>query len=803
MYLYYLRNYNNYYNRIFKKPYTFYDYEDYIYDTEVVDNFNPNDDVTTTITANIPDTTEIDYVLVSKLQRVAQTRWFVIDKKRNLFGQWELRLRRDLLADYFDELRYAPMFVEKGIVGYRDSRLYNSENMTFSQIRQPETRLYDKTGCPWVVGFVPSDAFTKTTDPETGEVIDVNETEVTKDIDVGTNVADIEIAGIENWVGYPYTQGATFSKFDTDYRIGLKWKYTVESILSDTTYNYYTTIPKTGDSSTTTQRDNLVLWDGTYNKTVGSSSNFDQINATRALTTAIQEDAALYSSLDYLWNNITNSVVQSYFGLDGQIIEDTISGKKYRIRLVEETTGGGVALYNQSYIISLLDTHFKSEFAPVTGGATQYTWSIEGEYKAYRYELDDVLTETSVTIKAARDHLEDAPYDMFCIPYGDITLRTTGGDFTSVKGVAKGIAQAIGETTGSGNVYDVQLLPYCPISEYYNNGVLDLTRIGSYSLIKTTVDNVETNMSALIWCNRSSFSFTIDYSIPEITNALEKKVVSMTHKYRLVAPGYTAAFEFDPQKNNGVEYFNVRCTYKPFSSYIRIAPNFKGMYQNDITEYDSRGLICSGNFSLTQLSSAWANYQFNNKNYLNIFARQIENLDVQQKYQRYGDIVGAVTGTIGGAQMGIAMGSAAGPIGMAAGGIIGGVGALGAGIADVAINDALRREAIDFTKDNFGYQLGNIQALPTTLARTEGINIDNALVPMLEVYIASDVEVGALYSKLAFNGMSVGTISTFSEQYNLQPSYLKGQLIRLYNVGTHETFEIANELNKGVYFLWE
>lgn len=60
----------------------------------------------------------------------------------------------------------APCFVEKGIISNNnDPLLFNSENMSFNQIKQSETLLKDKTGCAWIVGYVSQD---KTRYPASG-----------------------------------------------------------------------------------------------------------------------------------------------------------------------------------------------------------------------------------------------------------------------------------------------------------------------------------------------------------------------------------------------------------------------------------------------------------------------------------------------------------------------------------------------------------------------------------------------------------------------------------------------------------
>ena len=60
----YLLNYNNYYNREYKKLNTIWDYEPYIKYTWTNVNFNPGDGITTTIPVNYDG--EVNYFILSE-----------------------------------------------------------------------------------------------------------------------------------------------------------------------------------------------------------------------------------------------------------------------------------------------------------------------------------------------------------------------------------------------------------------------------------------------------------------------------------------------------------------------------------------------------------------------------------------------------------------------------------------------------------------------------------------------------------------------------------------------------------------
>lgn len=153
---------------------------------------------------------------------------------------------------------------------------------------------------------------------------------------------------------------------------------------------------------------------------------------------------------------------------------------------------------------------------------------------------------------------------------------------------------------------------------------------------------------------------------------------------------------------------------------------------------------------------------------------------------------------MGGALTGALVG---GPIGALVGGLVGAGASTAAGIRDYQLSEQLRQEAIDYTTDQFGYQLGNIKALPNSLSRTSALTYNNKLFPFLEFYSCTDEEKQALKDKIKYNGMTVMRIGIISDFIKNEPTYIKGRLIRL--EGTDNNFhvinEIANEINKGVF----
>lgn len=423
---------------------------------------------------------------------------------------------------------------------------------------------------------------------------------------------------------------------------------------------------------------------------------------------------------------------------------------------------------------------------------------------------------------------DNMPFKVFAMPFENIDCyqsQTIGGETTIYettlsKDLATVFATTLSASIGSGKVFDVQVLPYCPLRladgtclftpdatgdyvgkyEIPSTSYLPGTLFDFDYIHKKTDLNTFTNCKQLIFWNvNNKFTFDITYSIPLPEKAIDMKVKNECDMWRLCSPNFQGQFEFNAMKNNGVTKFNVDCLYQPFSPYIHINPDFGNLYGNDFN--DARGLICSGDYSLPQETNAWTNYVQNNKNYQASFDRQIQNMEVMNKYQMISQMasstVGALQGAGTGAFIGGGMGAVGGPIGAVAGGLASAYG----GLIDTAMLAAQQRETLDYTRDQFAFQMGNIKAMPNSVSKTNPITNNNKIFPILEYYTCKDIEKQALKDKMTYNGMTIGRIGKISDWLLSDYSYIKGKLIMLdssIEEDYHTVIEIAQELDKGI-----
>ena len=782
-----LMNYNNYFNRTYKRHNTLEQYidasEGHILGVDKPYNFSINDGVTMEHVFNVTETEEPNYLLLleENEQRTIVSRWFVIDWTKVRGNQYKGLLRRDLLADNYETITTSPSFIEKGYVEPTDSAIFNKENMNFNQIKTRETLLKDDSKTAWIVGYIAQDhtALTDKTFTLSPEV----------DMVISGNFSDWEYA--------KWCNGLEQSSFDADktnYRINFdafkqNFGFVNKSIeFTKNTHSSYEPMSTQNDRWTVSDINKLETflngsWWETYNTTtIGTylETEYPDYATTSEFQTLlgyvnkkIQFNDGVYSlsisyksSLDgdYHYEDTTTTLYQYIYGITNAALDYTISNTN-----------------RYPFMYKLYRTRF-----------TIVPTKLENVQGTYKYSLPQSVRK-----------LDDAPYKMFCLPYytgnGRYTFSLDGSTFIYTdKEIQMGWAMSLAKELGD-NLYDLQILPYCPISNW--KGRTNTPAI--WSVNKTiNVDYIElkgandATYGYCSFCDVSSKEQFLTYPI----EIMDYKVENECDMYRLCSPNYASAFEFNPAKNDGVEGYTVRCTYKPYQPFINVAPKFNRLYGKDFK--DNRGLILSGDFSLPIVKDAWINYQLQNKNYQLAFDRQIENLESNYSWQKKMGITNAITGTLQGGVSGIMSGALiGGPWGAAIGGVVGTGASLAGGIADITMQQNLHNEAIDYTRDNFGYQLQNIQALPNTLNKVSSIISVSKLFPFVEYYTCTNEEKEALENKLKYNGMTIGRIGKIEDylQGDTQ-TYVQGQLIRLQGkFDTHIANEIANEFKKGWY----
>ena len=753
----YVLKYNNYFNRKVLKEDSLSSYLTApYYDGLHIDNvsFNPNDDIKTTQVLNFEPIGDYVICTIKTVNEgveteTIQSRWFIIESKRERTGQYTVTLKRDVLVDNYEEYKDSPIYIEKAILDNSDPYIFNKENISLNQIKESEQLLKDKTQTAWIVGYIPRNSFTSST------VVEAN-----VPISISGN-PDITVNGISSWSYYKYTNLSTGRP-----AIRVNNYNFIFNIYSQ--YNYYykkkTSFNSLGVLSNNWGENGLARMgtfpDETY---VSQGTEYDPQGNYYQLNSNIS-DSDIYNTVAPAdFNDLQNDIVNDFTPitaeeaaylstLNGKIIFDSSTSIYYQIQ-INHISSRSILLQSLSTDSSYqrLSTIFNDKTLWVSAHDLSNVNSFKIEVEGEKFEItlsQYTAGKVSVTIDDNRGHLRDAPYDMFFMPYGDNIKFYDGTDtFYMSKESSMSLANSICENIGD-YIYDLQLLPYCPfdlpVSQSGADVIIDISSL-PYVDIVTRLAGTQ-KCGALLWGLESSFTKTIECPI-EIT---DPKLQSQCELYRFCSPNYASAFDFDAAMNGGLDYVIVSCTYRPFNPYIQVLPNFVNLYGGNFN--DSRGLICAGDFSLPRITSEWANYELSHKSSLAVFDSRISSLTSNGTNRE--DAISTVLGKL----------------------------------AD----------------SDLSQKLGNIIATPNGISNTSALNNNNKLFPILEKYSCSSEEKEAFKNKIRYEGMTVkriGKVSDFVALLN-GSKYLQGRfiIINIDGKDTHILEEINKELRRGVYF---
>ena len=809
--------YNNYYNRIIKKEDTMAAYDSIVTNSqEFYDiQFNPNDGVFTEQIVNWSVSWTPDYLVVyddtAQPNVAIQSRWFVLEWVRTRGGQYKATLYRDSIADNYNTVIQSPMFIEKATIPFEsDVAIYNTEDMQTNQIKSDEYLMKDETQSAWLVAY-----FAKNINFGTGEG------QLNPHIEIPTPEVDaIHTNTLSSWEFNQYR--TNYYKVIKDFNVEMKC-----SLFPSLYANAVGTIDTNGNSSIGTGS-SVSYAAYCENVPTGAANrlNWVKTNLSPAIV-SLKNTFLTYFLTNYDYH-VTNNISQ----LDDKylFVESGTDAGYYKIKVTRaaDATEEGYFERNSNPV---------STFNTAMNTATSGTWKTDTSvadsmtnvgrnvtYERYTITLTkETPVNTFVDFPLNPKLLTDAPYGMFVIPFNPITVykysSEAGEDIAYVRTpdqpYSTNFMTTIAEYLGV-NIYDTQLLPYCPLRSILRSTANTVTVTGltehiDYEFIKQDLGELTIAKSIIFFCPQSKFTFDIlkNLTIPRYvfddtddTYIEDLKIANQCDMYRLNSPNWAASFDFNLVKaGKSINEFNIDCLYKPYSPYIHINPKWRGLYNTDYDDY--RGLICQGDFAIPSISDQWQQFMINNKNYLNAFNRQIESIELQNSVQKTKDIINAFTGTVTGSAAGALAGSKVGgaagaAIGVAAGGLLSGVG----GALDVYYNEMLRNDALDLTKDQFGYNLQNIQARPESLAKVSAFDNNNKVWPTLDYYTCTSQEKEALVNKMRYNGMTIGRIGKIEDFIDIsKPQYIKGKLIRntLIVDDYHVLTTIAEELNKGVF----
>lgn len=822
----YLYTFNNYYNRQIKYNATIAGYGSPIKTITKV-NFEYGNGLRVLQTINftvLEDPLIPDYAIVKEDDNTF-TRWFVLDSTRTRGYQYKLDLKRDVIADYYEDVIYhSPCLIRKGYVPNNSHFTFNAEGVNYNKIKEEEILIKDKSKCSYIVGFIANnygggtiDGTIKPTDPADYAYPDLASFPLhdyvlgagqltcdTKRVTGGLNENNNIKIALRNTIrrqvtgGYEITNGEmTFGRYGA-----FKPSWYTNSYATGTKLNDYLYIATTGLNGTE---------DSDYKANFKSLLDEENEIVERTMYNLIisnMDKDIIYKNASYAAGCDNDTVQEWIDAYDGKII--SLNNIKYKMKIsygsttnrtVTYTNGQGEPLYFP-ITTAMLNANLPSQIdvQNALGGDILFNY-VSGYDKLSDNDYSILVTtkdayinltpateevHTTVPNAAGRTHLANYPYDMFVMIYDDnVPYKVGTTDYVSNQLINVNIAQAICQATGATAVYDLQIVPYNPIQgAILNDGTINWL---NYDVQSVTDDN-NTVVGHYVFCSSCDFEFSLTDNEYKLIPTDYKKDFN-TKEYRLCSPNYETVFEFSPAMNGGIDTWNICCSYKPFASYIKVQPKWGFMYGNTLynNKTDFRGLVYNSSMCLTQLNEAWATYVSSNKNYQQIFDNSINTLSTEHDIQ-----INAQKETLGLRSF----------TGMPIGSVLRVIG----GTKDIDMQEELHNVAIQKMEKDFKYQLDNIKAQPNTIRKLSNVTPDTRIFPYIEIYGASGEDIDAYDKMIKYTGMSImatGYIINYLKEN--EETFIQADLIRLvlgfgdksseYNIAR----EIANELDKGIY----
>ena len=538
----FLERFNNYFNRKIIKYDALSDYEEkaenYFIPVDANGNmtpfdFNPNDNITTEIIANgVPF--DPDYFLLLDDDENIVSRWFVLEQKRNRQGQWLYFLRRDVLADSYEELNNAPLYVERGIINdYASPLLLNNEDLRVNQIKKREILLKDKTNCAWLVlylkkGVLGNDHIGPDNNGKITINIPKNETFVYEEL----------TTPIAQWQYFPYSQGST-------YKVANSHTFSVafNVLLASYQYSILNADNNTLGRFSAFNWDTNLSWGG-HNESVYKALLNAQFVPNLSSLNSLANSSFGYNSSDNL---------SQY---EGKIIKDS-AGKYFKVTLAKISSE-----VNQK--VTSLQSSLKALMTNCWNNATGHSDSPNDKCLTVRTnatlitvildELTDLQTSVDVGAYTGHGTTDSALFDAVCLPYGDLDMfigTEVSVDTHATADKSLKIMNSLATALTSENVLDLQILPYCPCqnlvnNDYFQEGGIYVPEDDADEVIEALYSGNVTDF--LLVCHSMNITLDIEQAISisvsdDVPETYKTKYINDCTLLRLCSPNYNGLFD--------------------------------------------------------------------------------------------------------------------------------------------------------------------------------------------------------------------------------------------------------------------
>lgn len=699
-------------------------------------------------------------------------RYFVTGITQRRTGKYQLSLIRDIISESPDIWKNEEAYISAGQAN--DYNRYKKWDLPYTNTKIKEQRLNLNGRSSFFVYYVNEQHLSS--GPLTEEDLEIS----SNSIPGYEKGFDFEVDNLNEIPSYQFVNAGPVYKFGSN-----KFKMA-----------FYTFFKKIGDiplsewayddagistehfklQGPSDRQTNIIGLPINFSSLQNNTNNCQYLTGQRAnsfVTWYLQTKGSLITGTD-----ISN--LQQYVG---KIIYDRSTNKAYKLNLATNTSVINDSVPNSFGEYSLISMLRNINYPYVSGGSASDI-TIEGpnaiilnnmSQTIYNYTLEELGTATGFSFKfisAQRKLPKSAVRCVNIVSSGDIT------DNDLAQSLMLAQTNGINEDNTTGRILDIQFLPF--------------------SIATTANDNIKVNGISQIAQFLDSDDFLFETNMDTLTD-INKEYDTI----KIVSPSRASQFLFRPYDNDGSMNFTTKITIKPFHSVIYVRPATTGLLLANFDDKDCLTIL--EDFSLTNVTSQWTEYIYNNRNYQNAFERQIQGREFERSWEREIEQAQAKSDEWTAIQMfsqKVKTYSGNLPI---VSGLAAGISAihgsqdynyLEAAQLDREYNEAVYQESLSLSRDLFNYQLDNIRSQPLVPSKITTIDAKFLDGIYLEFWSTNSTEKEAINKFYKFNGNRIDDYGTFETYWG---PYVRGKIIRSKNYTQPEMTELNRRLQAGIF----
>lgn len=695
-------------------------------------------------------------------------RWFVSGITQLRTGKYQISLLRDIISESPSTWGYEEAYITAGnATNYNKYKRWNLP-YTNTKIRQERFNINGKSS--FFVFYVNEQHINSDVISESPLVIKYSNVP-------GISNYDYIVNGLNSIPSYSLVGSGPLNYWNTN-----------KSAIFTTMYNNYTTSTAFRtffgleyDSQNGITATQISTGANTINlpNTININTRYVDINnnvnncktdLTTAFNNYISAKQATYGT------SINSTQISNLAPYINKIIYDSSTNKVYSIRLSTSTITHDVNDSSATFATAIRNINFP----PTTDQELELNQGARGNWilfnsqrTIYTYTLEELASATTFDFTFTSDVRKLPKSAVRCV---NIVSDSNFTDEELTQCLMLAQTNGINPDNTTGRILDIQYLPF--------------------SIATTTNSDLKINNTALTaeFLETDDFQYITD--LTDLTNINKE-----TDTIKIVSPSRASQFLFRPYDNNGNMLFNSKITIKPYTSTIYIRPSTLGLLVNDWDDKDC--LIIQEDFSLTNVTSEWTQYVYNNRTYLNAFERQMQGREYERSWERQVEQAQAKSDEWNARNISAQKAQTyTGNIPIISN-IAGAIGTawvdqnyMEAAQMDRAYNEALYQEGMSLSRDLFNYQLENIKSQPQIPSKVTTIDCKFLDGVYLEYYSTNETELNAIAKFYEYNGNRIDDYGSFADYWG---NFVKGKIIISIHYTQPEIDELNRRLSMGIF----